>query len=127
MHSYYSTEPFPKNRLGLPQCYHQRVSYAEAWNQRAICHYHLQNWECVLWDVDRTLALEPRHFGALWGGIHACEQMKENYCEDQHLNYLERYTSLCKFDIDAQERLQTLQEKRSPIDVETIERSNPDR
>jgi len=101
--------------------------YAEAWNQRAICHYHLQNWECVLWDVDRTLALEPRHFGALWGGIHACEQMKENYCEDKHLNYLERYTSLCKFDIDAQERLQTLQEKRSPIDVETIERSNPDR
>lgn len=91
--------------------------YAEAWNQRAICHYHLQNWECCIWDVDRTLALEPRHFGALWGGIHACEQITDNYDEDKHLNYLERYTQLCKFDIDAQERLQTLREKRSPLDV----------
>jgi tetratricopeptide (TPR) repeat protein len=41
--------------------------YAEGWNQRATIYYMLDNFEASLADIDKVLALEPRHFGALSG------------------------------------------------------------
>lgn len=41
--------------------------YAEAWNARATAHYVLGDCERALEDIAETLALEPRHFGALAG------------------------------------------------------------
>lgn len=51
----------------LDQVVVRRPDFAEGWNRRATVNYAMNNFAKAMADIQRTLEIEPRHFGAMSG------------------------------------------------------------
>lgn len=66
--------------------------YAEGWNRRATLYYTIDDFGKSLADIETTLALEPRHFGALSGLAAIMQRIgKEEEALDAWYKVLEIY------------------------------------
>ncbi|MGV8938971.1 MAG: hypothetical protein ACOH2J_17770 [Allorhizobium sp.] len=78
------------------------------WNRRATLHYTMGNYRKSVADINRVLALEPRHFGAL-AGLAAI--LGENSGDETAMKAWERYLDIYPADRDAQAAVTKLSEK----------------
>jgi tetratricopeptide (TPR) repeat protein len=65
--------------------------FAEGWNKRATLFYLLGQFDASMADIDRTLELEPRHFGAL-SGLGLIQMTLEH--DEQAVDAFERALSI---------------------------------
>jgi tetratricopeptide (TPR) repeat protein len=82
--------------------------YAEGWNRRATVHFMMDDYAKSMADIDRTLRLEPRHFGALSGMARILESTG---AKEQALHAYERALDVYPMMRSAQDRVGTLSEE----------------
>jgi tetratricopeptide (TPR) repeat protein len=83
-------------------------SYAEGWNRRATVHFMMRSFGKSMADIDRTLQLEPRHFGALAG---LAQIMKERGSKELALDAYLRVLDIYPMLRSAQNEVATLSEE----------------
>lgn len=83
-------------------------NYVEGWNRRATLHYAMGNYRKSMSDINRVLAIEPRHFGAL-AGMAAI--LGASGKDELALRAWEQFLEIYPADRKAQEQLGELAEK----------------
>lgn len=83
-------------------------SYVEGWNRRATLHYQMGNLRKSMSDINRVLALEPRHFGAIAGMATMLEAAGKS---ELALRAWQQFLDIYPSDRKAQEQLGELSEK----------------
>jgi tetratricopeptide (TPR) repeat protein len=89
-------------------------SYAEGWNHRATVHYMMGDYTMSMADIDKTLQLEPRHFGALAG---MAEILKDTGRKELALKAYERVLQVYPMLRSAQSAVETLTQDLAGQDI----------
>jgi len=82
--------------------------FAEGWNKRATLLYLLGQFDASMADIDHTLELEPRHFGAL-SGLGLIQMSLEH--DEQALDAFERALSIHPQMTGARANVEALKER----------------
>ncbi|MBE0691872.1 MAG: hypothetical protein IH590_02070 [Aquamicrobium sp.] len=92
----------------LDQVVTLQPGFAEGWNRRATVHFLMHQFGKSMADIERTLELEPRHFGALSG---MAQIMKETGRKQLALNAWQRVIDIYPMMRSAQNEIATLSEE----------------
>jgi tetratricopeptide (TPR) repeat protein len=92
----------------LDQVITLQPDFAEGWNRRATVHFMMDNYAKSMADIEHTLRLEPRHFGALTG---LAAILKETGRKELALDAYERTLDIYPMMRDAQSEVATLSEE----------------
>ncbi|MDN2579872.1 hypothetical protein [Aquibium sp. ELW1220] len=92
----------------LDQVITLQPGFAEGWNRRATVHFMMDNYAKSMADIEHTLRLEPRHFGALTG---LAAILKETGRKELALDAYERTLDIYPMMRDAQSEVATLSEE----------------
>ncbi len=85
-----------------------KPTFAEGWNRRATIHYMMNNYSKSMVDIQKTLELEPRHFGALSGMGAIFLDLKRN---EQALQAYEKVLEVYPLLRDVQSQVGILEEQ----------------
>lgn len=85
-----------------------KPDYAEGWNLRATAHFLMNDYRMSMADIERTLALEPRHFGALSGMAMI---LRNTDHKEQALAAYERVLAVYPMNRGAQNEVATLSDE----------------
>ncbi|UCI08621.1 tetratricopeptide repeat protein [Mesorhizobium sp. B1-1-8] len=92
----------------LDQVVTLQPNYAEGWNRRATVHFMMKNYGKSMSDIDHTLQLEPRHFGALSG---LAQIMAETGHKQSALEAWQKVLAIYPMMRSAQNQVSTLSEE----------------
>ncbi|AZO21274.1 hypothetical protein EJ070_11630 [Mesorhizobium sp. M1E.F.Ca.ET.045.02.1.1] len=92
----------------LDQVVTLQPGYAEGWNRRATVHFLMKNYGKSMADIDHTLQLEPRHFGALSG---LAQIMAETGHKQSALEAWQKVLTIYPMMRSAQDQVSTLSEE----------------
>ncbi|TIX11046.1 MAG: hypothetical protein E5V41_27670 [Mesorhizobium sp.] len=92
----------------LDQVVTLQPTYAEGWNRRATLHFMMKNYGKSMSDIDHTLHLEPRHFGALSG---LAQIMAETGHKQSALEAWQKVLAIYPMMRSAQDQVGTLSEE----------------
>jgi tetratricopeptide (TPR) repeat protein len=81
--------------------------YPEGWNRRATLHFMMHNFGKSMADIEQTLELEPRHFGALAG---MAQIMQNRERKELALQAYQRILDIYPMDRNAQSQVSTIAE-----------------
>ena len=87
-------------------------AFAEAYNQRAVAYFNMQDYERSIQDCLKTTELNKNHFGA-WSGLGRCYLAIRRY--DLALNAFERALELQPFAEENKRLLELCKEKRKKV------------
>ena len=89
-------QDYPAAMQSFNEIIEQKPDFAEGWNKRATVYFLMEDYAKSIADIQKTLALEPRHFGALSGlgmilsslgeKIRAIDAYKQALAVDPHLD-----------------------------------------
>ncbi len=88
--------------------------FAEGWNKRATVYFLMGRYEDSIRDVERALALEPRHFGALSGMGLILSELGE---DEQALEWFERALAVNPHLQGIRERVRAIKAKLRGDDI----------
>ena len=95
----------------LDELVDNEADFAEVWNRRATVHYLLGNYNQSLSDIEKTLTLEPRHFGALSGIGMIMLKLGQT---DKALHAFERVLDISPQNVGASKSVKELETKMGP-------------